>query len=382
VLEFDQRATLSPQSVYDKNPTKRGVGTVTMRAPNGFSIDLIAQGAFRSGEIAALVSLRDDVLVDAQAQLDEFAAGLSQALSDRTIAGVPAGAAPQTGFDINVSQMRPGDVITLNVVQGGTPRTVSIVRVDDASALPLPASATPNPNDQVIGVPFSGGSAAAAAFLQTALGAAFAVSSPVAGTLRVLDDGAAGTTDVTAATARVTEGSASGGTAALPFFVDAGGTQPIYSGSFDGGSQKIGYSMRMAVNDALQNDPSLTVLMSPTTLAGDATRPNAMLERINKTSRTFAGVDGIGSADAPPSATVISYLKRLVSAQGQQAETERRMAEGQEIVVNGLQDRFDAGARVNIDEEMARLIELQQTYQASARIISIVDEMMRTLLQS
>ena len=50
-------------------------------------IDAIANRTFRSGEIAAFIELRDKTLVQAQAQLDEIAAQMSRALSDREIAG-------------------------------------------------------------------------------------------------------------------------------------------------------------------------------------------------------------------------------------------------------------------------------------------------------
>jgi flagellar hook-associated protein 1 FlgK len=119
----------------------------------------------------------------------------------------------------------------------------------------------------------------------------------------------------------------------------------------------------------------------PLVNAGDATRPNALVDRLTRATRLFGATEGLGAESSPPSATVASYLQRVVTAQGQQAETEKRLAEGQQIVVNGLQERFDGSARVNVDEEMGRLIELQQTYQASARIVSAVDEMMKRLLE-
>ena len=51
--------------------------------------------SIRSGKIAAYLELRDNTLVQAQAQIDQFAASMSSALSDKTTAGVaaPVGAA-------------------------------------------------------------------------------------------------------------------------------------------------------------------------------------------------------------------------------------------------------------------------------------------------
>jgi flagellar hook-associated protein 1 len=63
------------------------------------------------------------------------------------------------------------------------------------------------------------------------------------------------------------------------------------------------------------------------------------------------------------------------------AESASRVAEGQRVVVTGLSERFTSSTKVSVDDEMARLIELQHAYQASAKLISATDEMMRTLFQ-
>lgn len=55
-------------------------------------------------------------------------------------------------------------------------------------------------------------------------------------------------------------------------------------------------------------------------------------------------------------------------------------AEGKTALFQRLEDALQSSVGVNIDEEMAILIELEQSYQASARIIRAVDEMMQTLL--
>ncbi len=58
-----------------------------LKGPNGGDVDLIANKSIRSGKIAAYLEMRDQVLVQAQAQIDEIAAGMASALSDRTVAG-------------------------------------------------------------------------------------------------------------------------------------------------------------------------------------------------------------------------------------------------------------------------------------------------------
>src|SRR5690606_33532734 len=96
-------------------------------------------------------------------------------------------------------------------VATGTQRNVSIIRVDDASVLPLPQSATADPNDQVIGIDFSGGMASVVAQLNAALGPALQFSNPAGDGLRILDDGAANTVKVDAASVTKTADTLTGG---------------------------------------------------------------------------------------------------------------------------------------------------------------------------
>src|SRR6476646_2486946 len=87
VMTFDAKGSLSATALWNADPAKRGAGTITLESGAGGATDLVAANAFGSGKIAALLEMRDHVLVDAQAQVDQIAAGMSRALSDRTIDG-------------------------------------------------------------------------------------------------------------------------------------------------------------------------------------------------------------------------------------------------------------------------------------------------------
>ena len=169
-------------------------------------MDLFAANAFRSGKIAAYVELRDHTLVQAQAQLDQFAAALSSALSDQHGRRHAATSGVQTGFSLDLAGLQNGNVINLTYTNSITSAQsrVSIVRVDDPSLLPLSNSATNDPNDQVIGIDFSGGMASVVTQLNAALGGANIAFSNVGTTLTVLDDGAGGLSDVNAASVTTT----------------------------------------------------------------------------------------------------------------------------------------------------------------------------------
>jgi flagellar hook-associated protein 1 FlgK len=64
------------------------------------------------------------------------------------------------------------------------------------------------------------------------------------------------------------------------------------------------------------------------------------------------------------------------------ATTAKQVAQGQDVVVNTLQEKFNAKAGVNIDTEMTNLIALQNSYAANAHVMTVVQTMMQTLLQA
>src|SRR4051812_5915502 len=59
VLTFDAKGSLSATALWDADPMKRGIGTITLDSGSGSTTDLIAANAFGSGKIAALLEMRD-----------------------------------------------------------------------------------------------------------------------------------------------------------------------------------------------------------------------------------------------------------------------------------------------------------------------------------
>ena len=384
-FSFDQHSALGPDDRWSADPTKRGVGTISMKDSSGNVSDAIANKIFRSGEIAANIELRDKTLVQAQAQLDEIAAQMSRALSDREIAGTAVTAGAASGFDVDMAGLQAGNTITLDykVTPGGQTQRFTFVRVDSAASLPLPASAGGDANNRVVGIDFSGGPAAVAAQIQAAVGPGFTVSN-TGSTLRIVDDGAAGTRDVAGLTSRPTNTalSSAGGTPELPFFVD-GSAGIAFTGSYEGGSQTVGFASRIAINPALVADRSLLAVYntSPATPQGDTTRPKLMLDRLTQSQRSFTNAVGLDGNSASSNTTIANFVQRVVSSQGQAVEAAKRLDEGQQVALASIQSRFQQTAQVNVDQEMSMLIELQNAYAANARIISTVKEMMDVLLR-
>ena len=380
---FDGRNSVGPDSLWSSDPAQRSVGTITVSGGNGGGLDAIASGMFRSGEIAALIEMRDKTLVQAQAQLDEIAAQMASALSDHELESTDVSAPPVTGFEVDIADLKPGNTVTLDyrVTPGGAVQRFTFVGVEDAATLPLPASASGDPGNRVIGIDLSGSPADVAARIQTALNAAgggFTVSNPSGSVLQIVDDGAVGTRDVLGLGGRVTRTLADG-EAEFPLFVDVGGK--LFTGAYDGGSQALGFAARINVNPLVVQNRERLVLMDSGTAQGDATRPQGMLERLTQSQQNVTRAIGLDGSNATSRLTVSALVQRVVSSTGQAVEAAKRLDEGQQIALASVQSRFQESAQVNVDQEMALLIELQTAYAANARIISTVKELMDVLLR-
>jgi flagellar hook-associated protein 1 FlgK len=383
-LNFNSQGTLNANSQWSSNPANSSVGSLTVKVANGAVIDMIATNSISSGQIAADLTLRDKTLVQAQAQVDQLAASMSSALSDKTTPGTaaPAALAPKAGFDLDLSNVLPGNTINLTYTDKttNTQHQLTIVRVDDPAALPL-SNAGANPNNQVLGINFSGGIASVVSQLNSALGTSnLQFSSPGGSTLRVLDNGTS-TAAVNAASVTATVSSLAGGSAQLPVFTDG---NSLYTGSItSNGSQLTGLAGRITVNAALVADPSKFTVFntSPPTNAGDTTRPDFLYSQLTTGTFTYSPKTGLGTAATPFKGTLTSFMQQFLSQQSNASTSATQLQKGQDVVVNTLQQKLKSSSGVNIDSEMANLISLQNNYAANAHVMSVVQTMMTSLMQ-
>lgn len=379
-LSFNAQGTVSPTTVWNPNTAISDLGSIRVGYANGSSIDLTS--SLKSGKMAAYVELRDKTLVQAQTQLDQFAASLSSALSDKTTAGTAVTSGTQAGFNLDLSSMKTGNTVNISYTDTltGAQHTVTVVRVDDRSVLPLPQNATADPNDYVVGIDFSGLSGSVASQLNAALNSRNLQFSGTAPNITVLNN--AGFSTITAASVTTTETSLTGGTASVPLFNDNGAA---YTGAINGyGSQMTGFAQRISVNADLIKDNSRLVVYStsPLTAAGDTTRPDFLVKQLNTSKYLYSAKTGIGSDAAPYKGTLLSYLQQFVSQQGSNAAAAKQLSDGQNVVLNTLQQKFSTSSGVNMDEEMAHLLSLQNAYAANARVMSTINQMYQSLMQA
>jgi len=377
-LSFNNVGTLAATALWSANPSQDNAGTITLTAPGGATTDLIANNAIQSGEIGAYLQMRDSILPQAQNQLDELANQMSQALSNQTTSGTPAGAGPQTGFSVGVGSLLPGNTVQLIYTDAGnTQHTITIVSLGQGGSLPLQASPS-NPDNQIVGVDFSAGLGAVVTQLNAAFGANLQFSSPSSGTLQVVNANGSGNV-VNSLSATTTATSLTSGNPRLPLFLD--GNQPVTGALTSDGSQTTGLAGRIAVNPALLAAPASLVAYAVNTPAGDSTRPNFILNQMSSASLTYSPTTGIGTAQAPFSGSLTDFMSQIVSQQSQAANAATNLQQGQDAVVTALQQRFNQQSGVSIDTELSNLIALQNAYGANARVMTTIQQMMSMLMQ-
>ena len=115
---------------------------------------------------------------------------------------------------------------------------------------------------------------------------------------------------------------------------------------------------------------------NPTGGAGFDGRINRFLSAISET-RSFDSYTGLGAAASVSAYATSSaaWLEQLRSDTSNEADLRETLKIHSSLALSNA-------TGVNVDEEMATLLELERSYEASARLISVIDEMFTTLLSA
>ncbi|WLT32927.1 flagellar hook-associated protein FlgK [Geothrix sp. PMB-07] len=126
----------------------------------------------------------------------------------------------------------------------------------------------------------------------------------------------------------------------------------------------------LSVNAAIVGNPSLIAAASAAGVKGDNSRANA----IGNLQAATATVDtnGDGVPDAGPFSNVVGSL---ISDVGTQSQTYRAQTDTQQNLVSALQTQRDSVSGVDLNEEAANMMNLQRGYQASARFLSVINQL-------
>ena len=118
-------------------------------------------------------------------------------------------------------------------------------------------------------------------------------------------------------------------------------------------------------------DPSYVA--NPTQASGYSDRLLLYIDRLNK-PQSFDPAAGVGA-----SVSVVSFATASVSWSAGQKQAATNNAEQAAALLDRLSLALSNATGVNIDDEMARLLDIEHAYQASAKLIASVDMLYRTL---
>ncbi|MBK5251256.1 MAG: flagellar hook-associated protein FlgK [Peptostreptococcaceae bacterium] len=144
----------------------------------------------------------------------------------------------------------------------------------------------------------------------------------------------------------------------------------------------------ISVNAAILQDENLVqagaVLDGP---AGDGSRALAIAQLRNgrfdmaAIGLDLAGYDAVDmSVPSNAEGTFDSFYKGIIATVGIDTQSAQRGLENQETLLLQLNQRKESISGVSIDEEVANLIQYQTAYQANARVMSTLTQMLDTLL--
>ncbi len=390
-----EAATLAFQPTNRLGADQQGNAIVATTA-GGAQFDIVPAGASGrdrttgTGLMVATMELRDDVLIEAQKQLDTIAAELSLAFSNVTQASTAATVGPDTGFDLPVSGLQSGNTINLEYTDSaGQSQTITLMAVSDPTLLPLADTATTNPNDTVVGIDISSGTPATyITSIIAALGTAapdLQVSNDGSDNLRILGDSTTvpNATTVESLSANITPSATTDQGLGLSIFVDQRNGTEVFTDAPENGGQRVGFANGISVNPALLADSSLLVDYQTTPAANsenDPARAQYLLNALTNETAYFDPEAGMGSSSSPFQGTVLDYINQTVAYQGNQAADAKTYSDSKEALTLNLAVRYEESYSVNLDAEMAFLVQLENAYAANARVMQTINDLMQELL--
>ena len=340
--------------------------------------NLLGPIGVQEGAVAAYGEIRDGVLVEVQSQLDAFAAQISLAISNVDVDST----AVAGGLAVDTTNIVDGNQVSLDFTDTtGQTQSVTFIQVSNPALLPVDSDFTADPNDIVIGVDFN--SPTAATDIQAALDAALptnGITIATAGT--TLSATTVGAATVDALSANITNSGFTDNGVAFALFQDgaSGGT---FTNEVGANGSQVGYAGRIQLSDEILADPSLlSRFTSGAGNTGDSSRVDFVLEQFNEDLSTISPDTGIGSAFNPITTTAADFLQTIISTQGQRSEAAQNASAASQISFNNIQAIFQSESEVNIDVELARLIELEQAFQANARVLTTVQDLADALFNA
>ncbi|MDY6905416.1 MAG: flagellar hook-associated protein FlgK [Thermodesulfobacteriota bacterium] len=144
----------------------------------------------------------------------------------------------------------------------------------------------------------------------------------------------------------------------------------------------------IAVNDVMDDKSRIAAAMidadSGEISAGDNRNALAMagLQQAADERAEWSFARGSDATSTSLNASIEKYHQSLISAIGVHAKSVAREVEYSKTMVLEVTDQRDAVSAVSLDEEMINLMQYQHAYSAAAKLFTVTDEMMETLIST
>ncbi|NWF88852.1 MAG: flagellar hook-associated protein FlgK [Ignavibacteriaceae bacterium] len=116
-----------------------------------------------------------------------------------------------------------------------------------------------------------------------------------------------------------------------------------------------------------------------------------IINDVNKIAISADGTEGNGEialrisqltdAKLINGSTISESYSVLINTLGNDGLLQSNYAEANLLVINQLEDQQASQSGVSIDEEMTNVLKFQRTYEASAKLITVADEILKTILE-
>jgi flagellar hook-associated protein 1 FlgK len=133
-------------------------------------------------------------------------------------------------------------------------------------------------------------------------------------------------------------------------------------------------------NTALISDPAQLVQYASGVSLGDATRPEFLLDNLKSMEFVSDKMTALSDGGVRLSGKVTDLIGQMINHQGNVVSKAQSESSAVSYTLQSITTRMSAEYGVNVDEEMARLMQLQNAYSASARVVSTVQELIDALL--
>lgn len=164
---------------------------------------------------------------------------------------------------------------------------------------------------------------------------------------------------------------------------DSGLTAALGINTFFTGTRASDIGINSAISAAKDNIAAAQVNSDGTFGKGDNTNALAIssLQYAARTLSLYSVDRTTGTAEGSVTSTIEDYYSSLIGSVGMISANISRANDFNQSMVNSLTAIRDNISAVSLDEEMANLIKYQHAYTAAARLLTVVDEMLMTLLQ-